>query len=124
VLPPRRFEPDALTLEVLRLVAERFPGHPGSLARFDWPVTAQPASSALEDFVAHRLPAFGPFQDAMWTGEPYLYHSRLSAALNLKLLDSRAVIAAVEEALAEGRAGLPSVEGFVRQVLGWRELVR
>ena len=121
---PRAFAPDAVTREVLALVEERFAGHPGSLAYFDWPVTPQQAIAALDDFVQNRLPAFGPHEDAMWTGYPYLYHSRLSAALNLKLLDPRRAIEMAERAYGEGRAPLNSVEGFVRQILGWREYVR
>jgi len=121
---PRRFEPDATTRAVLELVEDRFPDHPGSLETFDWPVTRGEALQALEDFVEHRLPAFGRWQDAMWRGEPWLYHSRLSAALNLKLLHPREACDAAERAFREGRAPIESVEGFVRQVLGWREFVR
>ena len=87
-------------------------------------MTREQALQSLDDFVAHRLAAFGPFQDAMWTGEPYLHHSALSAALNLKLLDPREVIDAAVAAYHDGRAPLASVEGFVRQVIGWREYVR
>lgn len=118
------FEPDPITREVLRLVEERFPRHPGSLRNFDWAVTPEQARAALEDFVENRLPQFGRFQDAMWTGEPVLYHSRLSAAMNLKLLEARDAVAAAEAAWRAGRAPLESVEGFIRQVLGWREYVR
>jgi deoxyribodipyrimidine photolyase-related protein len=136
VPPPTAFPPDALTREVLALVASRFSQHPGSLAHFDWPVTPDQARRALEDFITHRLPDFGRFQDAMWAppdGSPllpgmphatFLYHSRLSAAMNLKLLDPREVIAAAEKAYREGHAPLASVEGFIRQILGWREYVR
>ncbi len=124
-IPPRRgFSPDPITRAVLEEVGARFPAHPGSLARFDWPVTRADALAALADFVAHRLERFGRYQDAMWTGIPFGWHAQLSAALNLKLLDPREVIdAAVRE---YRRRGLPiaSVEGFVRQVLGWREFIR
>jgi deoxyribodipyrimidine photolyase-related protein len=116
--------PDALTREVIADVERRFGDHPGSLARFDWPVTRADALVWLEDFVAHRLAGFGRYQDAMWTDTPFAWHSRLSAALNLKLLDPREVIAAAEAAYRQGRAPLPSVEGFIRQVLGWREFIR
>jgi deoxyribodipyrimidine photolyase-related protein len=122
--PPRAFPPDDSTREVMATVEDHFAHHPGSLARFDWPVTPDQAQQALDDFIAHRLPAFGPFQDALWTGEPYLYHSRLSAALNLKLISPQAVIQAAVAAYEGGDAPLASVEGFVRQILGWRELVR
>lgn len=122
--PPRTFAPDRITAEVIALVGERFAGHPGARENFAWPVTAEDAQIALEDFIDHRLPRFGDYQDAMWTDEPWLYHSRLSAALNLKLLDPRAAIAAAEGAGRDGRAPLNAVEGFIRQVLGWREYVR
>jgi deoxyribodipyrimidine photolyase-related protein len=121
---PRRFLPDEITREVIAVVEEKFGNHPGSLAEFDWPVTAADAQVALVDFIEHRLVEFGDYQDAMWTREPWLYHSRLSAVMNLKLLDPRVVIAAVEKAYCTGRAPLAGVEGFIRQILGWREYVR
>lgn len=121
---PRRFPPDALTREVLDLVERRFPRHPGRLDAFDWPLTPAQAEAALEDFIEHRLALFGRYQDAMWQGEAWLYHSRLSAAMNLKLLHPRRVIDAALAAWRAGRAPLAAVEGFVRQVLGWREFVR
>ncbi len=123
--PPRSpLPPDATTRAVLELVERQLPSNPGRLDAFDWPVTRTDALAALEDFVAHRLPLFGRWQDAMWRGEPWLYHARLSAALNLKLISPREVCTAAEDAWREGRAPLDSVEGFVRQVLGWREYVR
>jgi deoxyribodipyrimidine photolyase-related protein len=124
-VPPRSaFEPDALTREVIELVNDRFAAHPGRLDRFAWPVTRAQALEALHAFIAQRLPLFGRYQDAMWPGDPWLYHSHLSAALNLKLLNPREVVAAAEAAYHAGRAPLASVEGFVRQILGWREYVR
>lgn len=125
---PTAFQPDDITGSVITLVEARFPEHPGSLQAFDWPVTPEQAEQALQDFIAHRLPRFGQYQDAMWyevsRDQPYLYHSRLSAAMNLKLLDPRRVIAATESAYHQGKASLEAVEGFIRQVLGWREYVR
>ena len=115
--------PDAITTEAIADVEANFPGHPGTLDDFGWPVTRKDALRALKQFVAERLPTFGRYQDAMWTGEPFLYHSCLSAALNVKLINPREVIAAAVEALEEGRAPIEAVEGFVRQVLGWREFV-
>ncbi|WP_028452381.1 cryptochrome/photolyase family protein [Chitinilyticum aquatile] len=124
-LPPRTvFAPDALTREVIALVNERFATHPGRLDSFAWPVTREQALQALQAFIDERLPLFGHYQDAMWPGEPWLYHAHISAALNLKLLNPREVLAAAERAYHEGRAPLASVEGFVRQILGWREYVR
>jgi deoxyribodipyrimidine photolyase-related protein len=121
---PLAFPPDATTRAVIALVQRRFAEHPGSLGRFDWPVTRDQALAALQDFIAHRLADFGRWQDAMWTHEPWLFHSRLSTAMNLKLLDPREVIAAAEEAYRSQRAPLSSVEGLIRQILGWREYVR
>ncbi|MBM4021810.1 MAG: cryptochrome/photolyase family protein [Planctomycetes bacterium] len=121
---PRRFEPDPLTREVLALVDERFAAHPGGLDHFDWPVTPADARAALDDFLAHRLANFGRYQDAIWTGEAWLWHSRLSQAMNMKLLSPRDVVAGAERAWREGRVPLEAAEGFIRQVLGWREYVR
>lgn len=89
----------------------------------EWPATAAEARTALHDFVEHRLANFGPWQDAMVPGEPYLYHSRLSAAFNLWLLDPLEACRAAEAAYRDGTAPLQSVEGFIRQVIGWREYV-
>ena len=121
---PVTFKPDAITAEVIALVNQRFASHYGDLASFDWPVTPAEAQRALKDFIAHRLADFGQYQDAMWTDEPWLYHSRLSAAMNLKLLDPRDVISAAEKAFRAGKVSLSSAEGFIRQILGWREYVR
>ena len=124
-VPPRQqFAPDALTQEVIALVNSRFKDHPGSLESFAWPVTRSQALLALDGFIQQRLPQFGRHQDAMWPGEPWLYHSLLATALNLKLLNPREVLAAAEAEFHAGRASLASVEGFIRQILGWREYVR
>ncbi|MDY7578793.1 cryptochrome/photolyase family protein [Herbaspirillum sp. RTI4] len=125
LLPPRsRFAPDALTQEVIALVNTEFADHPGQLDSFSWPVTREQALQSLQAFIEDRLPLFGRFQDAMWPGDPWLYHSHISAALNLKLLNPREVVAAAEAAYHQGAAPLASVEGFIRQILGWREYVR
>ena len=118
------FKPDGLTREVLELVERFFPEAPGSLEGFSWPVCRAQALSALQDFVDHRLTHFGDYQDAMKTGQPWLFHSLLSPALNLKLLDPREVIEAALEAYRGGVAPLNAVEGFIRQILGWREFIR
>ena len=116
--------PDAITREVIALVNTRFADHPGSLDSFAWPVTRAEALRALDNFIEQRLPLFGQFEDAMWAGEVWLWHSQLSAALNLKLLNPREVVAAAEAAYRSGHAPLAAVEGFIRQILGWREYVR
>lgn len=121
---PLRFEPDELTRSVLDEVAVRFPDHPGSLDGFGWPVNAQQAREALDDFIEHRLEHFGRYQDAMWSDQPWLHHSLLSVAMNLKLISARNVVDAAVTAWRDGRAPLGSVEGFVRQIIGWREYVR
>lgn len=124
VPPPARFEPDAVTRRVIEYVEERYKANPGRLKHFFWPVSRAQALAALRDFIQHRLPLFGRYQDAMWAGEPWLYHSHLASSLNLKLLDPREVVQAAEQAYREGRAPLAAAEGFIRQILGWREYVR
>ena len=121
---PPAFAADAITREVLRLVKREFPDHPGELAEFDWPVTTDAAEMALEDFIGQRLPPFGRYQDAMWTGQPFLYHSLLSSSFNLSLLHPSRAISMAANALANGAAPLAGVEGFIRQLLGWREYIR
>jgi deoxyribodipyrimidine photolyase-related protein len=121
---PLRFEPDALTREVIADVRVRHGAHAGRLEAFAWPVTREQALQALQDFVTHRLRDFGRWQDAMWGGQPWLYHALVSSSLNLKLLDPREVVAAAEAAYRAGNVPLASAEGFIRQVLGWREYVR
>ncbi len=122
--PPKRFLPDDITLTVMNLVNLRFANHPGSLDQFGWPVTRTQALLSLEDFITHRLPNFGLYQDAMWEGEVWLYHSHLSCALNLKLLNPKEVCDSAVKAYHDGLVPLEAVEGFVRQILGWREYVR
>jgi deoxyribodipyrimidine photolyase-related protein len=124
VPPPYAPRTDAITHEVFALVERRFAGNPGLLARLRWPVTRVQARKALDDFIRNRLPCFGTYQDAMWSGEPFLYHSLLSAALNLKLLNPRECVAAALAAYESGKAPLNCVEGFVRQIIGWREFIR
>jgi len=122
--PPELFEPDAITKTLIAEVEERYPDHPGSLAHFQWPVTRQQALQALEGFVEHRLATFGIYEDAMWTDTPFGWHSLLSSSLNLKLLNPREVINAVVAAWKKEDLEMATVEGFIRQILGWREFVR
>ncbi len=124
---PIRFAPDALTRDVINAVREHLPGLPGRLdesEKFGWPVSRAEALACLKDFVAHRLSNFGPFEDAMWTNTPYVYHSALSPALNLKLLNPRECCEAALAAYRANQAPLQSVEAFIRQIIGWREFIR
>ncbi len=130
-LPPRvavpdlpHFPPDDITSEVVALVAERFSGHFGSVDGFAWPVTAQQAETALHDFIANRLVSFGDWQDAMKRDEPHLFHSLLSTSLNVGLLSPLTVCRAAEAAFRAGAVPLNAAEGFIRQIIGWREFVR
>lgn len=121
---PPRFAPDPVTQEVLDLVARRFPGHFGRLRPFGWAVTRADARRALDHFLAHALPRFGEEQDAMLAGDPWLSHALISPYLNLGLLSPREVCAGAEAAWRAGRAPIAAAEGFIRQILGWREFVR
>ncbi len=124
-VPPRPvFAPDAVTREVMVRVAEHFPDHFGELESFGWGVTREAALDALNHFAEACLPRFGDYQDAMRSGEDFVFHAVLSPYLNMGLLEPREVCAAALQALEEGRAPLAAVEGFVRQILGWREFVR
>jgi deoxyribodipyrimidine photolyase-related protein len=121
---PALFEPDTITQEVLQFVQEAYADHPGSIEVFRWPVTRDQALAALDYFVEYRLRNFGVYQDAMWTDTPFGWHSILSSSLNLKLLNPREVISAVLVAWKKYDLDLSTVEGFIRQILGWREFVR
>lgn len=115
-------EPDAITQSALRF-AERA-GRWGSLAGFGWPVTREQALGWLRDFVEQRLEKFGPYEDAIRSDARFLFHSLLSPALNLGLLHPLELARAAVEAYERGAIDLPSAEGFVRQVIGWREFIR
>lgn len=120
---PIREEPDAITREVIELVSHEFPDHPGRAHRFWLPVDRAGALRWLQRFIAERLSHFGPYEDTMSADDPLLYHSILSPALNLGLLSPRECIDAAIAAYRAGNAPLNSVEGFVRQIAGWREFV-
>lgn len=120
----RRFKPDAVTSNVIALVGARFAKNFGDLEPFEWAVTRADALAALEDFLIHALPNFGDYQDAMKTDEPFVYHSLISPYLNAGLLTAREVCVRAEQEYIDKRAPLNAVEGFIRQILGWREYVR
>ncbi len=121
---PMHFTPDETTSEVLDLVASRFAAHFGRLEKFALPVTAAQARRALAHFVRTALPDFGTYQDAMVTGQDWLYHSWLSPALNIGLLTPIEVAQAAADAYTAGEVPLNAAEGFIRQIIGWREYVR
>jgi len=114
----------AITQEVLALVQARFGDHFGDLLPFHFAVTRAQALAELEHFITELLPQFGDYQDAMVKGEPYLYHSLISAYLNAGLLLPLEICQRAEAAYTAGLAPLNAVEGFIRQILGWREFVR
>ncbi len=125
VMPPQvpRHPPDATTAAIMARVAG-WKGRWGAVDGFDWPVTRAAAIAELQHFVAARLRAFGDFQDALVDGEPWMWHARLSSSLNLGLLHPMEVVDAAVAAFDAGEAPLNAVEGFVRQVIGWREFIR
>ncbi len=126
IKPPKRarFAPDQITLDVMELVSARFPDNFGDLDPFGWAVTRPEALEALDHFITVCLPNFGDYQDAMKTGEPFLFHSVISPYLNVGLLTAREVCQRAEAAWKADAAPLNAVEGFIRQILGWREYVR
>lgn len=118
-----RYPPDAITREVLDMVAREFPHHFGALDGFAWPVTRADAEAFTQDFFEHRLDCFGPYEDAMVAGERVLCHSLLSPLVNIGLLDPLALCREAERRYHAGEGRLNSVEGFIRQLIGWREFV-
>lgn len=121
---PPRFEPDSTTAEVIALVAAEFPTHFGTLTPFGWAVTRTDALKAMDWFIDTALPRFGDEQDAMLRDDPTLSHSLLSPYLNIGLLSPLEVCTAAAKAYEAGKAPLNAVEGFIRQIIGWREYVR
>ena len=123
--PPRpKLELDDITNEVITLVQDEFADHFGDLSGFQWPINAAQAQQAAEAFFTERLPEFGAYQDAMVLGQDDLFHSMLSTSINLGLLDPMELCKRAEQEYHEGNAPLNSVEGFIRQIIGWREYVR
>jgi deoxyribodipyrimidine photolyase-related protein len=124
-VPPKyKAEPDAITQEVIELVEANFSDHFGDLSPFHSAVTHDQAVLALKEFIDRRLNLFGDYQDAMIQGEPWMYHSHIGLYLNCGLLDPLECIQRAQAAYHKGTAPLNAVEGFIRQILGWREYVR
>ncbi len=124
LIDPLEFERDQIDRDVLDLVKNEFPSHPGQIESFRWATTREDALRNLQHFIKHALPHFGDHQDAMVYGQDYLFHSLLSPSLNCGLLLPSEVCDAAEKAYFQGHAPLNAVEGFIRQILGWREFVR
>ncbi len=114
--------PDKITEKVIREVRAMENGA-GEIEGFHWAVTHKEAAEALEEFIATRLSDFGPYEDAMTTRSATLFHSTLSAYVNIGLLTPLQMIRAAEKAYRQGKAPIHSVEGFIRQILGWREYI-
>ena len=121
---PKRFATDRITGEVLDLVARQFADHFGALEPFWFGVTRDQAEAAFDHFVETSLASFGDYQDAMLLDERFLYHSVISLYVNAGLLDPLAVCRRVEAAYRAGRIPLNAAEGFIRQIIGWREYMR
>ncbi len=121
---PYKSKPDKITQTVIKLVAERFPDHFGNLDSFHFAVTRMQALQVLDRFIKERLKNFGDYQDAMIEDEPWMYHSHISFYLNCGLLLPLECIQAAENAYQNNEAPLNAVEGFIRQIIGWREYVR
>ncbi len=119
-----RFPPNEETRAVMAEVAERFPEHFGTLDTFDWPTHHAEAEAALDHFLKDCLPGFGDWQDAMAKGEAFLWHGLISSSINIGLLDPLEVCRRAEAEWKAGRVPLNAAEGFIRQILGWREFVR
>lgn len=121
---PHTVEVDETTQQVIKLVGEKFADHFGDLDNFHYAVTRNDARKVLQRFILERLPDFGRYQDAMVSGEPWMFHSHISFYLNCGLLEVKEVVEAAIHAYDAGDVPLNSVEGFVRQVIGWREYIR
>ncbi|NGP75876.1 cryptochrome/photolyase family protein [Balneolaceae bacterium YR4-1] len=121
---PTRFQPDDITLEVMEMVDEKFPDHFGKTDHFYYATSRKQAMELLDEFIDNRLDDFGPYEDAMASDEPLLFHSGLSPYMNNGLLLPWEICERAIEAYRENdEIPINSVEGLVRQILGWREFV-
>ncbi|MGH1441670.1 MAG: cryptochrome/photolyase family protein [Cellvibrionaceae bacterium] len=121
---PTTFSPDKITKDLMLFVENHFDDHFGLLDEFTYAVTRKQALSVLDDFIEQRLVNFGDYQDAMRQGDPWLFHSHISLYLNNGLLLPEEVSERAERAYRNGSVPINAVEGFIRQVIGWREYVR
>ena len=121
---PKCFSNTEHTKSVTNLVSERFSENFGNIANFNFATTQSQAEEALDHFIDKALPDFGAYQDAMMMDQPFLFHAIISPYLNIGLLKPLDVCKKAEKAFLDGRAPLNSVEGFIRQIIGWREYIR
>lgn len=121
---PLQFQPDKVTEDVLNMVQDRFSDHPGSLDKFHFAVTREHALQQKNRFLKEALSNFGDYQDALLTDEPFLWHSLLSPYINSGLLDPVDLCQEVEQHYYDDKIPLNAAEGFIRQIIGWREYVR
>lgn len=122
--PPYQQEPDAITQTVIAMVHARFSHHFGVIDGFHYAINRTQALLALKQFIETRLPLFGDYQDVMIQHEPWLFHSHISLYLNCGLLLPMECVQLAERAYHDKQAPLNAVEGFIRQIVGWREYVR
>ena len=124
IQPPelKNFEPDATTLAVMKEVDRKYQGV-GQVAGFELAVTHEQAWMAAQDFFDHRLSDFGAYEDAMSSAHDTVFHSRLSPYINIGLLDPLVLAKEAQKRYLEGQAPINSVEGFIRQLVGWREFI-
>ena len=123
-IPSQFFPMDKITITLKKEVERRFTNHPGKIEDFAYPVNREDALSLLKHFFINRLPTFGDYQDAMLTNQPWMSHSLIASSLNLGLLSPLEVIQGAESMYRQGKAPIAATEGFIRQILGWREYVR
>ncbi len=110
--------------EAREYVLQNFPDNPGMVDDFPWPTNHQEAEAWLHEFLETRLDSFGPYEDAIDGTAPWVYHSGISPMLNMGLLSPQQVVNSALTRHEKTEVPLASLEGFVRQVLGWREYVR
>ena len=124
-VPPRepRTSENKFTVEAAKTIRRKFPNNPGSLEHFRWPVTRRDAEQWLDQFIDERLENFGIYEDAISTGHAFINHGAITPALNIGLLDTQDVIDRVISKAAKAQIPMNSLEGFIRQMIGWREFM-
>lgn len=119
---PKEIKSEIIT-QAKKWVEENFKTNPGNTAYFIWPINHIQAEKQLDDFIKYKLKFFGKYQDAIWQDDPFLYHSLLSATINIGLLNPKEIIAKICQQDNLKNNPIESVEGFIRQIIGWREFM-